>query len=125
LAYCNQGVRVAFQNIYNKSLPNVNANSLITYFRNNPENWQKIAMSSAQSYANQGYFTVAGWYNNNGSGHVVVIVPGTETKGYWKNTYTDLPNVMDTGYNMRTESQRISLSFGKDKHQDVEFYIYK
>lgn len=36
-----------------------------------------------------------------------------------------LPNAMDTGYNMRTDSQRISLSFGKDKHQDVEFYIYK
>lgn len=125
LAYCNQGVRIAFQNIYNKSLPDVNANSLIQYFRNNPENWQKIAMSTAQSYANQGYFTVAGWYNNNGSGHVVVIVPGAETKGYWNNTYTDLPNAMDTGYNMRTESQRISLSFGKDKHQDVEFYIYK
>ena len=41
----------------------------------------------------------------------------------WKDQYNNV--VMDTGYDCREESQKLSKSFGKDKHSQVEFYIYK
>lgn len=74
---------------------------------------------------NEGWFIVAGWKAASGSGHVVVIVPGETKKGNWNGVSTDLPNAMDTGANMKTESQLINRSFGKTKHKDVEFFKYK
>ena len=32
----------------------------------------------AQKYANKGYAVVAAWYNNNGSGHVALVIPNTK-----------------------------------------------
>lgn len=43
-AYCNQGVREAFQAAFNKELPNLNANSLIDYMKNSSE-WGKVNVS--------------------------------------------------------------------------------
>jgi len=61
--------------------------------------------------------TVAGWYNPDGSGQVVVIVPGTEENGW--------PVDMDTGGNKRWTSNGLNHSFGSDKRDDVEYYKYK
>lgn len=124
-AQCSEGVRRAFKNLFGK-LPagmNCNANSMVKYWMNNPSLWQEIAMSQAQGYANQGYFVVAGWINpnSNKSGHVVVIVPGTESKSSWGS----VPKSMDTGGGMRTPSQPLSYSFGKDKRGRVKFFMYK
>ena len=62
---------------------------------------------------------VAGWENPvpGKSGHVVVVVPGTEVNGW--------PVCMDTGSNMRTVSQGLNYSFGRDKREYVEYYVYK
>lgn len=115
-AQCSEGVRRALKKLFGK-LPagmNCNANSMVKYWMNNPSLWQEIAMSQAQGYANQGYFVVAGWINPSGGyGHVVVIVPGTER--YSENWGKKVPNTMDTGYNMRSSSQKLSNSFAREK----------
>lgn len=125
-AYCNQGVREAFQAAFNKELPNLNANSLINYMKNSSE-WSKlnVSMSEIQNLANQGHFIVPCWVNPSGSGHVALVVPGEMEWGKWCETPTALPVVMDTGAKCREESQKLSESFGKDKHSQVEFYIYE
>ena len=124
LAYCNIGVAKAFETIFNTTeLNNMRANDMVKYWNNNPQHWEKIEMAKAQSLANQGYFVVAGYINPNGSGHVVVVVPGEE--GYSKNWGGAIPNVMDTGRNMRTDSQTINYSFNKNLIPYVEFYKYK
>ena len=124
-AKCNKGVQAAFRNLYG-SLPsgmNCLANDMVTYWENNPSLWQEITLSEAQSYANNGYFVVAGYRNHGGHGHVVVIVPGKET--YSTNWGGKVPCTMDTGYNMRSSSQRFSRSFGANKKGKVKFYYYK
>lgn len=124
LAYCNIGVAKAFEAIFNTTeLNNMRANDMVKYWNNNPQHWEKIEMTKAQSLANQGYFVVAGYINPNGSGHVVVVVPGEE--GYSENWGGAIPNVMDTGRNMRTDSQTINYSFNKNLIPYVEFYKYK
>jgi len=118
-AHCNLGVQLAFKDVFGNlatALDNKTANQIVEYWRAS-SSWESITKSQAQSSANDGWFTVAGWYNPDGSGHVVVIVPGTE-KGGW-------PVDMDTGANMRSESQGLNYSFGKDKRDDVEYFRYK
>lgn len=118
-AACNIGVREAFKEIYKSNELNAKrANDMVKYWRNSP-NWIKISMKQAQNYANYGYFVVAGWYNSipGASGHVAIVVPGKEENGY--------PVTMDTGSGKRTEKQRLSLGFGKNKLPNVEFYYYK
>lgn len=101
---------------------NCQANEMVKYWQNS-SSWGEIQMSQAQGYANQGYFVVAGWINpRGGSGHVVVIVPGSENKG---SSWGNVPNAMDTGRDMRTASQPLSHSFGKDKRNNVKFFVYK
>ena len=82
-------------------------------------------MSEAQRLANEGWFVVAGWKATSGSGHVVVIVPGITNKGYWNGHYTDIPKAMDIGANMKTSSQDLNFSFGKNKQKDVIFFKYR
>ena len=124
-AYCNQGVRLAFNNIFlDSELPNVCANDIVRYWLNNPAQWNQISLQDAIRYANDGYFVVAGWINNSGSGHVVVIVPGDTSKGNWNGEYIELPKAMDTGYNRREESIGINYCFGKNKHAEVVFFKY-
>lgn len=121
---CNKGVQAAFKNIYG-TLPsgmNCKANEMVRYWQSS-SSWGEIQMSQAQGYANQGYFVVAGWIDpKGGSGHVVVIVPGKETKS---SSWGYVPNAMDTGRDMRTSSQPLSYSFGEKKRPDVKFFIYK
>lgn len=126
-AYCNQGVREAFYAVFNKELPNLKANDLINYMNHSLE-WGKlnVSMSEIQNLANQGHFIVASWVNpSGGSGHVALVVPGEMEWGTWCGERMALPIVMDTGAGCREESQKLSVSFGKNKHADVEFYIYK
>jgi len=118
-ARCNEGVKNAFKAVYGNSateLDNKNANTIVQHWRNSSK-WESISKSQAQSYANNGWFVVAGWINPNGSGHVVVIVPGTEINGW--------PVCMDTGAGMRTTSQGLNYSFGRDKRNDVGYFRYK
>lgn len=125
-AHCNEGVRNAFYNLYkSKALYNMCANDMVKYWKNNSSQWESIRMSEAQKLANQGYFVVAGWINTKGSGHVCLIVPGVEKKGNWNGGRVNIPNTMDTGYNMRYKSHPITESFGKGKHNGVVFFKYK
>lgn len=120
-AKCNKGVLNAFKKLFNNSteLDNKRANDMVRHWNTSP-NWKEIDLHEAQEYANKGYFTVAGWINpekgtdgTERSGHVVVIVPGVETKSNSWNTM--VPCTMDTGYNMRNPKQTLSLSFGSKK----------
>lgn len=123
VASCNRGVQSAFNEIYDtKELDNKRANDIVDYWEIHPEKWESIKMSEAQKLANEGWFVVAGWKAAPGkSGHVVVIVPGTEQVGWGGK----VPVAMDTGANMRSESQKLSLSFGKDKKDNIKFFKYK
>lgn len=125
-ARCNEGVRNAFYNLYkSKALYNMRANDIVKYWKNNPDQWESIEIGEAQRLANQGYFVVAGWINSKGSGHVCLIVPGKEVKRNWEKVSTFIPVTMDTGYNMRSKSQPINKSFGKNKHSEVVLFKYK
>ncbi len=125
-AKCNFGVRDAFKNFTNNSteLNNMRANDMVKHWQSSP-NWQSISMSQAQDLANQGYFVVAGKGNPSGSGHVVVVVPGTATTQNWNGGSASVPNVMDTGLRKRTKSQPINYSWGTKDHSGIEFYKYK
>lgn len=128
-AYCNKGVDYAFQELTGSTeLSNFNANNMVRHWVSS-SNWTKINMADAQSKANEGYFTVAGWINtklrDNGteeSGHVVVIVPGEmKESARWG---AKLPVAMDTGSGMRTTSQPLNYSFGYGKRNEILFFIY-
>jgi hypothetical protein len=118
LARCNQGVQESFKAAFGFLLQilNCKANPMIVNLRNST-NWTPISKAEAQSAANSGYFVIAGWYNSNGSGHVVVIVPGTAVNGW--------PQGMETGDDKRWESKPINNSFGRDKRDDLEYFKYK
>ena len=122
---CNFGIQEVLNILYgNTELNGKNANEIVKHWQSHPNSWEKISVSQAQNLANQGYFVVAGWFNSSGGhGHVVVVVPGEE--GYSARWGGKIPNVMDTGADMRTEKQTINYSFGKDKISGVEFYKYK
>ncbi|MCR9011629.1 hypothetical protein [Gabonibacter chumensis] len=95
---------------------------MVDHWEAHPEKWESIEMSQAQQLANDGYFVVAGWKSAPGkSGHVVVVVPGSEQAG-WD---TRVPVCMDTGSNKKTTSQKLSASFGKSKKSGVKFFKYK
>lgn len=114
----------AFNEIYDShELDNKNANDIVKYWINTPGKWEPIKISEAQKLANEGWFVVAGWLNPTPgqSGHVVVIVPGTEQAGWGGK----VPMAMDTGRNMRSESQKLSNSFGLKKKENVVFFKYK
>lgn len=128
-AVCNFGVQTAFKSIYGSSnLPpgmKGRANEMAKAWADNPKYWQPISLSEAQSYANQGYFVVAGYINPvpGRSGHVVVVVPGQEKKSdSWG---CNVPNVMDTGSNKRTDKQWLSQSFRSSQKNNIHFYYYK
>ena len=125
-AACNKGVIIAFNQVFpDLQLPVVCANDLVIYWQQHSSNWIPITMQQAILYANEGYFVVAGWINNTGgSGHVAVIMPAETVKGTWNGVYTDVPQVMDTGYKRRESSVGINQCFGKDKHANVEFYKF-
>ncbi len=127
-AACNIGVQAMFKNIFGSSNlpPGMTglANDMVRAWANNPGYWHSISLSEAQSYANKGYFVVAGYINpTGGSGHVVVIVPGNESYSYsWK---CNVPTAMDTGYKKRYSAVPISNSFGPQKKNSVFIYYYK
>lgn len=126
--HCNEGVRNAFEILFDsKALYGMNANTMTRYWIDHPNEWISIQMKDAQDYANQGYFVVAGWINTQPkqSGHVVVVVPGVATFGEWNKTRMLVPNTMDTGWEMKNATQKITRSFGKNKHKDVLFFKYK
>lgn len=123
-AYCNEGVRNAFNQLFStKELNNLNANAMTKHWKNNPSSWEKISMDEARRYANDGYFVVVGWINTEGSGHVAVIVPGDgDYREKWGGT---LPNTMDTGSNKRWTSKSLQYSFGADKKNDLLYFKFK
>lgn len=114
-----------FRTLFNdNSLDGKVANQMVQYWNGNPDQWEPILMSEAQDYANQGYFVVAGWENPSGaSGHVVVVVPGEEEYSSSWGEY--VPVVMDTGGGMRNPKQSISISFGRNKKNQIVYFKYK
>ena len=122
-ANCNRGVIKAFEILFGDSeFQDLKANEMTEYWIDHPDAWQPIPMSQAQELANQGYFVVAGWINpdRTKSGHVVVVVPGEMQSGWG----TKVPCVMDTGYKMRAESQKLSISFHSKKRDGIIFFKY-
>lgn len=126
---CNRGVQAAFKNIFGDSNlpPGMKglANDMARAWRDNPKHWQAIPLELAQSYANAGYFVVAGYIHPDPkeSGHVVMIVPGTEK--YSPNWGCRVPMTMDTGYRKRWDNMFLSDSFGPEKKKYIKYYFYK
>lgn len=128
MAVCNFGVQRMFEALFpNEKPPGMSglANAMAEAWKSNPDHWQAISLSDAQQYANDGYFVVAGYINPNPnrSGHVVVVVPGTET--FSKKWGMTLPCIMDTGAYKRACGIPLSTGFGPDKKSDIKFYYYK
>lgn len=126
-SYCNYGVQQAFKNIFGSSNlpPGMTglANDMARAWRDNPEYWQQIPLSQAQSYANDGYFVVAGYIAPEGSGHVVVILPGiAKNSPSWG---CNVPVTMDTGSGKRWDNKFLSDSFGCKKKDYITYFFYK
>lgn len=116
---CNIGVQKAFNNIFHY-LPqelNCRASDMIINLRSS-ENWKKISLNEASSLAANGCFVIVGWYNNNGSGHVVVGHPNSGANGDLK--------VMDCGSKPAGKNlcQGWHYSFGTLKRESVEYFVY-
>ena len=131
---CNQGVAKMFESLTGKKdLNNMRANDMIDYMRSSPE-WVKIektsdiaaSLKSIQDMANKGYFIIASWQNAipGESGHVSVILPGTSM--HESGTYDCyVPYTLDTGPYRRSEKTALSMGYGVDKWNDMEFFYYK
>ena len=108
------------------------ANDLADYLASEDASalWEEVKVGNVQDAANDGDFIVGVWKSEEGSGHVVVAVPGEAEASYgWEGeaaekVKTMVPQVMDTGVNKRTESQGAGYSFGSkgDKRKDVKWY---
>lgn len=99
------------------------ANNMASAWAKNPQNWQAISMEEAQSYANKGYFVVAGYCNSGGNGHVVVIVPGKMTySSKWK---CNVPRCMDAGPGRREVNTTLSWGFNPELKDKIHYYYYK
>ena len=80
-----------------------------------------VEMSDSQELANNGNIVIAGTTNSSGSGHVVMIVPGTEvTSGSWGG---QVPVAMDTGPNKKWSSKGI-YSWSSSSKDDIGFFKY-
>lgn len=132
-AVCNYGVQDAFNRLFpGRELNGKRANEIVQYWLDTPDKWERIKQSSLQAtldtvqqLANDGWFVVAGWQNNSSgrNGHVVVIVPGELQYSYgWE---VNVPQAMATGYKMRSISQGLHYSFGKNKKDNIYFFKYK
>ena len=131
---CNKGVQKTFKLLFgtdiNPDNDNMLANEICQYFKDNPSDWELLSAESlselmklANQYANDGYFVVCA-YEHNPNGHVVVVLPGDMTSS--KKYGCSVPDCMDTGTKgNRSESHPLSRSFGDDKKDDLEFYVYK
>ncbi len=128
LARCNWGVRDVFKNLYNNSteLDNMKANDMVNYWNSSSNKWVSIAMSEAQSLANNGWFVVTGWVNTTGgNGHVSIVVPGEQVEGTWCKQRENVPVTMDVGSYKRETSIGINWCYGELKQPNVKFYYYK
>lgn len=128
IAACNIGVQTAFKSMLpNSPIPpgmSGRANDMVTAWDKNSRYWQKIDWDKAIKCANDGLFVVAGWHNRNGSGHVVVILPGTPL--FHKVHNRNMPPVLDTGPKHRKEKGfYLNNGFGPDKFSSIQFYYFK
>jgi len=123
-AHCNQGVMLAFKNAFGHEMPNMTANQMLKYMRNN-SSWKEVPLSEVNKYANEGYFIVGGiicpcpGYEKSEHGHVNTVLPG-----YEGTTLKDV-HVMDTGVPaIRSEDKPDNTSFNKTSHSSIHFYMY-
>ncbi|MCW5921681.1 MAG: RHS repeat-associated core domain-containing protein [Saprospiraceae bacterium] len=148
-ARCNVGVSAAFKELTGSDeLSSMRANQMIDYMKSS-SNFTEVTIDQVQELANQGEIVVAGYQSSSylknksllddqqkpdseiSSGHVALAVPGEALKsgGTWngqksKDMEGGIPNLMDTGRDMRAESQPANQSFGKGKQGDVKFFHY-
>jgi hypothetical protein len=139
---CNIGVKEMYKAFFGENtLPNYMdcmANQMVQSWGNNPQDWEPIdrnnygtiqeLLNEVQTYADEGYFVVAGWINSSGeSGHVTVIVPrnGSEDMPYASKWHYYVPWNMDTGPGRRESKTPLSAGFGPDKKDSIVFYYRK
>jgi hypothetical protein len=96
-------------------------------------NFISVDISEAQDLVNAGNIIIAAYKAPTGSGHVALVVPSDEkVNGGWRKDgpkkdptpVKNLPQVMDTGNNKRTERQNVTDSFRRSTHKDVKFFRY-
>ncbi len=125
-AACNIGVQCAFEELTGRpDFGNMTANEIVEYLsQSETGEWSGIAMSNVQEVVNKGGIVIAGTVNPipGGSGHVVLLVPGTEVNsGSWGGL---VPVAMDTGPNKKWASQGINHSWNPGSKDDVRFFLF-
>lgn len=87
------------------------ANAMVMYMGANTDRWQELDPDEAQVEANFGHLVIAGWNNDNGHGHVNIIIPGALT---WSKQFgDDVPNCANVGPS-NFFGRPVSYGFGKD-----------
>jgi uncharacterized protein RhaS with RHS repeats len=120
LAYCNQGVNHAFEELTgNSELSGKNANNMVKQLENS-DNFETISQSEVQEAANDGEIVIAGKQASSGSGHVALAVPGEEeVSTSWGGS---APVGMDTGQDKRWSKNGMNHSWSSNS--GVMFYKY-
>ena len=132
-AACNKSVYYVFEKLTgNKSLKGKLANQIYEHVSISLE-WKLISgPKGLQKLANDGYI-ILGCKPEYGltkegrhrAGHVVLIVPGEEQISDPTKWNCMVPMVMDTGKGRRETKIMLSQSWGKDKKDEVKYYLYK
>ncbi len=122
-AACNIGVQNVAQSVLGFLPPELRgqANDIAKQLQKSKD-FINVSKANAKEYANNRCLVIAVWQNSNGSGHVVIARPSD-----------GLLLVMDTGPGDgskagtpgKRESQSINYSFGRDKRNYVQYYVYK
>jgi hypothetical protein len=121
-AACNIGVNHAFEELTcNDDFDGLLANDIMDDLGDS-DDWEEIEMNESQAFANGGDIVVTGTTNSSGTGHLVMIVPGTEvSSGSWEG---NVPVAMDTGPNKKWSSKGINYSWSSSSKDDVQFFKY-
>lgn len=120
---CNIGVACALKELTgNTELGGKLATDQIIHMRSS-SNWKSMETSAVQAGANAGKIIIGGTTAPSGtSGHVVLIVPGTEVQsGKWGGK---VPVAMDTGPSKKWAKKGINYSWGSGSKDSVEFFEY-
>jgi hypothetical protein len=94
-----------------------NANDLVKYMKTDGF-WTKLGNNDveASKMAGQHYLVVAGWVNQNGHGHVVVIMPGRDGK-FARASWGSLGNAGNAG-----ENKGINWAFDPHERSEVQYF---
>jgi hypothetical protein len=125
--YCNVYTQDVMEAMGAHIPENMRANDINNWLgssKGEKEGWREVTAYEAQMAANAGKPTVTSWYNpNGGSGHVAVVRPYENGEKFNTNDPYRSVVVSNVGAS-NFEYKTLNYAFGKDKWDDIKFYVH-